>query len=276
MSYLLSSSQSLKFSYTRNVQNLHLLSNSTGANPTDLWLGSSNNIQPRIADQISVGYFRNLKDNVYELSAEVYYKNLQHEIDYKTGAELTANENIESQLLFGKGRTYGVELFAKKKYGKINGWIGYTLSKAERKFDGINDGNYFNATQDRTHEVSVVGIYQASKKWTFSATFVYYTGNAVTFPSGKYRVDGQTVFLYSKRNEYRMPAYHRLDLAATLLGKKTKKFESSWSFSIYNAYNRANAYSINFRDNKDDATKTEAVQTTLFKIVPSVTYNFKF
>lgn len=276
VSYLFSSSQSFKFSFTRNVQNLHLLSNSTGANPTDLWLGSSNNIQPRIADQISVGYFRNLKNNIYELSAEVYYKKLQHEIDYKTGAELTANENIESQLLFGKGRTYGLELFAKKRYGKINGWIGYTLSKAERKFDDINEGNYFNATQDRTHEVSVVGIFQASKKWTFSATFVYYTGNAVTFPSGKYRVDGQTVFLYSKRNEYRLPAYHRLDLAATLLAKKTKKFESSWSFSIYNAYNRANAYSINFRDNKDDATKTEAVQTTLFKIVPSVTYNFKF
>ncbi len=276
VSWLLNPSQSIKFSYTRNVQNLHLLSNATGASPTDLWVGSSNNIRPRIADQLSFGYFRNFKNNVWEMSAEVYYKKLQNEIDYKTGAELRANENIEAALLFGEGRTYGLELFLKKRYGKLNGWIGYTLAKAERKFDGINNGEYFNATQDRRHEVSVVGIYQASKKWTFSATFVYYTGNAVTFPSGKYNIDGQTVFLYSKRNDYRMPAYHRLDLAATLQGKKRKKYESSWSFSIYNAYNRANAFSIDFKDDPDDASKTQAVQTTLFKIVPSVTYNFKF
>ncbi|MFT3680669.1 MAG: TonB-dependent receptor [Ferruginibacter sp.] len=276
MSWLLSPDNSFKFSYTRNVQNLHLLSNSTGASPTDLWVGSSNNIKPRIADQVSAGYFRNFKNNMYEFSAEVYYKNLQNEIDYKNGADLRANENIESLLLFGKGRTYGIELFAKKRYGKFNGWVGYTLSKAERKFDGINNGNYYNATQDRTHEISLVGIWQATKKWTFSATFVYYTGNAVTFPSGKYDVNGETVFYYTGRNEYRMPAYHRLDIAATLQGKKTKKFESNWSFSIYNAYNRANAFAINFRDDPNDATKTQAVQTTLFKIVPAVTYNFKF
>ncbi|HMP22233.1 MAG TPA: TonB-dependent receptor [Ferruginibacter sp.] len=275
-SWLLSPNESFKFSYTRNVQNLHLLSNSTGASPTDLWIGSSNNVKPRIADQISVGYFRNFKNNLYEFSAEAYYKQLQNEIDYKNGADLRANENIESLLLFGKGRAYGIELFAKKRYGRLNGWVGYTLSKTERQFTGINNGNWYNALQDRTHELSVVGIYQATKKWSFSATFVYYTGNAVTFPSGKYNVNGETVFLYTGRNEYRMPAYHRLDIAATLQGKKTAKYESNWSFSIYNAYNRANAFAINFRDDPNDATKTQAVQTTLFKIVPAVTYNFKF
>ena len=149
-------------------------------------------------------------------------------------------------------------------------------SKAERKIEGINNGNYFNAKQDRTHELSLVGIYEASKKWTFAATFVYYTGNAVTFPSGKYNVNGQTVFYYTERNGYRMPAYHRLDLSATLQGKKTRKFESSWTFSIYNAYNRANAFAIEFQDDPDNSSKTQAVQTTLFKIIPSVTYNFKF
>jgi hypothetical protein len=276
VSYLLKNNNSLKFSYTRNVQNLHLLSNSTGANPTDLWIGSSNNVQPRIADQLAIGYYQNFANNMYEFSVETYYKDLKNEIDYKNGAELRANENVESQLIFGKGRAYGIEFFVKKKYGKFNGWLGYTLSKAERQFDGINDGNYYNASQDRTHEISLVGIYQPNKKWTFSATFVYYTGNAVSFPSGKYNIDGNTVFLYSKRNEYRMPAYHRLDLAATVQGKKREKFECNWSFSIYNAYNRENAFSIAFQDDPNDASKTQAVQTTLFKIVPSVTYNFKF
>lgn len=275
-SYKLTENNSIKASYTRNVQNLHLLSNSTSTNPTDLWIPSSNNIKPEIADQVALGYYQNFKNGMYEFSSEIYYKNLYNQIDYKNGAELRANENVEAQLLIGSGRAYGVELFFKKKYGKLNGWIGYTLSKAERKIEGISNGNYFNAKQDRTHELSLVGIYEASKKWTFAATFVYYTGNAVTFPSGKYNVNGQTVFYYTERNGYRMPAYHRLDLSATLQGKKTRKFESSWTFSIYNAYNRSNAFAIEFQDDPENASKTQAVQTTLFKIIPSVTYNFKF
>jgi len=274
--YKFSESKSLKFSYTRNVQNIHLLSNTTAANPTDLYIGSSNNVKPEIADQVALGYYQNFKDNSYEFSSEIYYKQLQNQIDYVNGAELKANENVESQLLFGKGRAYGLELFFKKKYGKLNGWIGYTLSKAERQFDKINDGNWYNTTQDKTHELSVVSIYQASKKWTFSATFVYNTGNAVTFPSGKYNINGQTYFYYTERNGYRMPAYHRLDLGATWQTKKTTKFESSLSFFIYNAYNRENAYSIDFREVPGNPAKTEAVQTTLFKIVPSISYNFKF
>ncbi len=275
-SYLLNSASSLKISYTRNIQNLHLLSNSNSSNPTDLWIPSSNNVKPEIADQESIGYYRNFNDNKYEFSSEVYYKTMQNQIDYKNGAQLAANENVESQLLFGIGRAYGWELFFKKKYGKLTGWVGYTLSRTELKIDGINNGSWYPARQDITHDISVVGIYQASKKWTISATWVYSTGNAVTFPNGKYDVNGQILFYYTQRNAYRMPPYHRLDLGATLLTRKTKKTERSWTFSIYNAYDRANPYFIQFQQDPNDASRTQAVQYSLFKIIPSVTYNFKF
>lgn len=274
--YVINQQSSVKASYARNVQNLHLLSNSNSGSPTDLWIPSSNNVKPEIADQVSLGYYRNLFDDKYEFSGEIYYKDLQNQIDYKNGAELNFNENVESQILFGKGRAYGLELFLKKKYGRFNGWISYTLSRTERKFDQINNGNYYPAKQDRTHDVSIVGIFDLNKHWTFSSTWVYNTGNAVTFPTGKYQVDGKTFFYYSNRNANRMPAYHRLDLGATYMVKKTARFESSWTFSIYNAYGRDNAYMITFRNNETDPTKTEAVQTTLFKIIPSISYNFKF
>ena len=275
-SYLLNNSTALKASYTRNVQNLHLLSNSVSLNPTDIWIPTSLNVQPEIADQVSLGYYKNVSGNRYEFSAEIYYKTLQNQIDYKNGAELLANENVESQLLYGKGRAYGLELFIKKKYGKLTGWVSYTLSKTERQIEGINNGSWYDAKQDQTHNIAIVGIYRASKKWTLSANFVYNTGNAVTFPTAKYSVDGVTTFYYSERNDYRMPAYHRLDFGATLLGKKRKKWEGSWTFSLYNVYGRENAYSITFEDNPDDPTKTRALQTSLFRWVPSVTYNFKF
>ena len=276
MSLQLDETSSLKLSYNRNTQVLHLLSNSTSSNPTDLWIPSSNFVKPEIADQESVGYFRNFHDDRYEFSVEAYYKSMQNQIDYKNGAELVANENVESQLLFGKGRAYGLELFLKKKTGKFTGWISYTMSRTELKIDGINQNNWYPAKQDRTHDVSLVGIYQAGPKWTFSATWVYYTGNAVTFPNGKYQVSALTAFYYTQRNAYRMPAYHRMDVAATLQGKKKKKFESSWTFSVYNLYGRENAYSIIFQDDPSDPSKTQAVQYALFRFVPSVTYNFKF
>jgi TonB dependent receptor/CarboxypepD_reg-like domain/TonB-dependent Receptor Plug Domain len=276
VSYQLNDASSIKASYNRNTQVLHLISNSTSSNPTDLWIPSSNNVKPEIADQESIGYFRNFKDNSYEFSVETYYKSMQNQIDYKNGAQLIANENVESQLLYGKGRAYGVELFLKKKVGKFTGWVSYTLSRTELKIDGINNDTWYPAKQDRTHDISLVGIYQASRKWTLSATWVYYTGNAVSFPSGKYEVDGQTAFYYTERNGYRMPAYHRMDVAATMLGKKHKKFESSWTFSIYNVYGRENAYSIEFQNDPNDPSKTQAVQYALFRFVPSATYNFKF
>jgi TonB-dependent Receptor Plug Domain len=275
-SYVLNAVSSLKAAYTRNVQNVHLLSNSTTSNPTDLWIPSSNNVKPEIADQESIGYFRNFKDNQYEFSTEVYYKTMQNQIDYKNGAQLRANANVESELLYGIGRAYGWELFLKKKTGKLTGWVGYTLSKTELKIDGINQDVWYNARQDETHDISVVSIFQASKKWVISATWVYNTGNAVTYPGGKYPVNGQVAFYYTQRNSYRMPAYNRLDLGATWMTKKTARTERSWTFSIYNVYDRQNPYSIVFKQDPNNAALTQAVQYSLFGIVPSVTYNFKF
>ena len=274
--YLLNEKSSIKAAYGRNTQNLHLLSNSTSANPTDLWIPSSLHVKPGIGDQVSLGFFRNFEDNSYEFSTEVYYKYLQNQIDYKDGAELRFNENVELQLLFGTGRAYGIEFFLKKKYGRFHGWIGYTLSRTEIKIDGINKGAYYPAGQDRTHHISIVAMYGLSKKWTFSTTWIYFTGNAVSFPSGKYEVAGQVLNYFNERNSYRMPDYHRLDLAFTWERKKTERLESSWSFSVYNAYGRENAYTITFREDPNDPTRTQAIQTTLFRWVPSISYNFKF
>lgn len=277
ISYQYNNSSSVKASYARNVQNLHLISNSTTASPTDKWLASTNIIKPEIADQVAIGYYKNIHGNNYELSVEAYYKTMQNQVDYKDGADVFINSDaIETQLLFGKGRAYGLEWLFKKKVGRISGWLSYTLSKTERKIVGINENRWYNAKQDRTHDVAIVGIYQLNKKWTLSANWIYYTGSAVTFPAGKYRIDDQTVFYYTKRNAYRMPAYHRLDIGATWILKQKKKFSSELTISLYNAYGRENAYTIEFRDNKDDPDKTEAVQTALFKYIPSVSYNFKF
>ncbi len=275
-SFMLDSTSSLKLGYARNVQNLHLISNSTSSTPTDLWIPSSMNVKPEISDQISLGYFRNFFYNRYELSVETYYKDMQNQVDYKDGASTIANDLIEGELLYGKGRAYGVELFFKKKYGRFNGWVSYTLSRTEKQIDGINNSKWYAARQDRTHDVSLVGIYDINDKLSVSATWVFYTGSAVTFPSGKYYIDGVIQWLYTERNGYRMPNYHRLDLSVTYFNKKTDKFESSWNFGVYNAYGRENAWTIDFRESETDPTKTEAVQIALFKIVPSITYNFKF
>ena len=275
MSYKIDEKSSVKTAYSRNTQNLHLLSNSTSTSPTDQWIGNSYNIKPEIADQVSLGYFRNFADNKFEFSLETYYKSMQNQVDYKNGADLNGSPDVESELLYGKGRAYGAEFYVKKKTGKLTGWISYTLAKTERKIEGISNGNWYNAKQDRTHDFSIVAMYQLSPKWNISANWVYYTGNAVTFPSGKYGIGGNTVYVYTERNGYRMPAYHRLDIGATY-EKKHKKYESSWNFSVYNAYARENAYTITFRDNETDPTKTEALRTALFKLVPSVTYNFKW
>lgn len=274
--FLIDEMSSVKASYSRNTQNLHLLSNSTSSSPTDLWIMNSLMIKPEIADQFALGYYRNFKDNKIEFSTEIYYKAMQNQIDYKNGANTQGNEKVEGDLLFGEGRAYGLELFVKKKYGKLNGWVSYTLSRSERRIDGINDGSWYPVRQDRTHDISIVAMYDLTPKWSLAATWIYSTGNAVTFPSGKYYVDGQVQFLYTERNGYRMPAYHRMDIGATWQRKKTEKFESSWNFSIYNVYARENAYAITFRQSESDPNKTEAVRIALFKIVPSATWNFKF
>ncbi len=276
ISQMLSSASSIKLSYARNSQFLHLISNSTSANPTDKWISSNNSIKPGISDQVSIGYYQSMHDGKYEFSTEAYYKTLMNEVDYKDGADVYGNDAIETQLLIGKGRAYGVELLLKKKTGKLTGWIGYTLSRSERKIDGINHNDWYAMRQDKTHDISIVGIYSLTKTWTLSGTFVYSTGNAVSFPSGKYSAAGNTVFYYTERNGYRMPAYHRLDIAATKQLSHKKRFTSELSLGIYNVYGHDNPYTITFRQSNDNPEKTEAVQTTLFKIVPSITYNFKF
>jgi hypothetical protein len=274
--YMLNEVSSIKASYDRNVQNLHLLSNSTSSNPTDLWIPSSNNVKPEIADQFSVGYYRNFDDNNYEFSVETYYKLMQNQIDYKNGAQLLLNQSVESQLLFGQGRSYGAEFFFKKKFGKINGWLGYTYSKTELQIPGINNGSWYPARQDITNDVDVVVIYDINEKWSVSATWIYNTGYPVTFPSGKYEVDGNIIYYYTSRNGYRMPAYDRMDVGATYKCKKHGRFQGEWAFSIYNVYDRWNAYTITFQQNPNNAQETQAVLTSLFGIIPSVSYNFKF
>jgi CarboxypepD_reg-like domain/TonB-dependent Receptor Plug Domain len=276
INYILNAQSSVKAGFARNTQNLHLLSNSTSSNPTDQWIGSSYNIKPEIADQVSLGYFRNFADNKYEFSVESYYKNMQNQVDYKNGADITTAEDVESELLYGEGRAFGLELYLKKRTGRFTGWVSYTLSRTERQIDGINDGNWYAAKQDRTHDLSLVGMYQLSSRWSLASSFVYNTGNAVTFPSGKYIVGNQTTFYYTERNGYRMPNYHRLDFSATYEKPSKRKFHGSWNFSIYNVYGRENAYTINFKDSETDPNRTVAVQTSLFKWVPSLTYNFKF
>lgn len=274
--YLLNSSSSVKASYNRINQYLHLLSNSTSGSPTDLWTPSSPNIKPQIADQYSVGYFKNFGGNAYELSIEGYYKNLQNQVDYEDGANTLLNENVEAELVYGEGYAYGAEVLVKKTKGRFTGWLGYSFSKSKRRFDEINNGDWFSARQDRTHDISLVASYKLNDKLNLSGSFVYYTGDAVTFPSGKYEIDGGIVNLYSERNGYRMPDYHRLDVGLTWILKDTERYKSDLNFSIYNVYNRKNAYTISFRESEDVPNTTEAVRLALFGAIPSVTWNFKF
>ena len=276
VSYQLDPNTSVKASYAGNTQNMHLISSGSAGLPTDRWVLSNNMIRPERSHQVSVGYYKNLRDDKYELTVEAYYKALQNQIDYRDGANVLSNGTIETELLYGKGRAYGIEWLLRKKQGRLTGWIGYTLSKSEKKIDGINNDQWYNAYQDRTHDISVVGMYKLNRRWMLSGSWVYNTGNAVSFPSGKYKSDGRTVYFFSERNGYRMPAYHRLDLSATVQLKETKRFSSELAFGIYNAYARNNAFIITFRDNKTDPNKTEAVQTTLFSAVPFISYNFKF
>lgn len=276
LNYILNDSNSIKASYARNRQYIHLLSNTTTSTPFDLWIPSNINILPGIADQYTLGYFRNFGTNMFEMSVELYYKKLQNQIDYRNGADLMMNTQLETQLVFGKGLCYGAEFYLRKKYGRLTGWVSYTLSKTQRQFEAINGGKAFLAKQDRPNNISIVGMYQINPQLNFSATWVYYNGNAVTFPNGSYVVEDNVVPLYTNRNGYRMPDYHRLDIGLTLNNKKNRRFKSAWNFSVYNVYARENAYAINFRADPKDASKMQTVQLSLFRFIPSVTYNFNF
>jgi len=275
-SFLINEKSSVKASFQRMAQYIHLLSASTSDNPTDVWVPSSNLVKPGLSNQYSVGYYRNFADNMIETSVEVYYKDMFNQVDYRDGADVLFNELVEGELVFGKGRAYGVEFFIKKRLGKFTGWIGYTLSKTEKQFNEINNGQWFSARQDRTNDIAIVASYQINDKISVTGNWVFYTGDAVTMPSGVYIIDGQPVPLYTERNAYRLPNYHRMDIGLTLKGKQTKKFQSSWNFSIYNVYARENAYSITFQASEENPGQLESVQTALFSIIPSITWNFNF
>jgi hypothetical protein len=281
LSYSLNENMALKTSWDHTYQFIHQLSNSATTFPTDLWVPSGLHIKPQISDQYALGFFHTLKKG-WEYSVELYYKDMKNQIDYRDNANLVFNRLIERELLFGKGWSYGSEFLIMKNNGKLTGWIAYTLSKTMRQVEGINNNEPYAVKNDRRHNISFVSTYKFTERISLSLTWVYATGNAVTFPGGRYEFDGEILAFYPRRSNYRMPAYHRGDLSLTINGKKKEKrrFESSWNFSVYNFYNRANAFSITFRQQKDEngnpTGRTEAVQTTLFKLIPSITWNFKF
>jgi len=277
--YVLTPESSLKASYNRMAQNLHLISNTNSPTPLDIWLPSNTYIKPLIANQVGLGYFRNLKNNMFETSAEVYYKKMKNVIDYIDGAQLFLNENLETELLRGSGYAYGLELYAKKQQGRLTGWLSYTLSKSMRQIPGINSGNPYPSSYDRTHNVSVVGSYELTQHLNFSTTWVFATGNPTSYPIAKYDIQGNTMYYYADRNSNRIPDYHRLDVSMTYDFKKNdrRKFKQSLNFSIYNVYARRNAYSVTFRQNEDNPNVSDATRLSIIgSMIPSITYNFNF
>ena len=272
ITHIINPAQSIKMAYSTHTQNIHTITTSDASLPIDIWIMSGNNVKPQNSDQFTAGYFHNMHNDMYQFSAETYFKWMHNQIDLKNGADVMANQHIEGELLVGSGRAYGLELMLKKKHGKLNGWIGYTLSRTELSIPGINEGNWYPARHDVTNDISIVGIYDLSKKLTISATWVYQTGNAVTFPSGQYEINGQVKYYSNERNGSRMPDYHRLDIGMTLKINKN----SNLNFSVYNAYARKNAFSIDFQPDPLNPDRTRAVMTYLFTAIPSITYNFNF
>ena len=279
--YAFNEQTSVKASVTRNLQYIHLVSNAGTTLPTDLWVPSSYKVKPQISWLYAAGLFRNFKDNMYETSIEVYYKNMQNQIEYEEGYIPNTINDIENSFTFGKGWSYGSELFINKVKGRFTGWIGYTLSWTWRKFPGLNFGNKYPAKFDRRHDLSIVAIYEMNKKWKFAATFVYGSGNAATLPQRFYIFNGVLTQEYSRINEYRLPSYHRLDLSATLTPKKNvkRKIKREWVFSVYNAYSRKNPYFIYYDQSGSPLNgdlKVQAKQVSIFPIIPAITYNIKF
>ena len=276
--YVLNEVSSVKASYARTKQYIHLARNSTAGTPLDIWFPSSPNVKPQIADQVALGYFRNFKKNKIEASVEAYYKYINNAIDFKDHAELLLNQQFEGELRFGTAWSYGLEFMVNYQMKKVSGWVSYTLSKTERKISGINDGNKYPATYDKPNDVSIVFNYDVSKRVTIGATWVYSTGSAVTFPTGRFEYGNIIIPIFSERNSYRMPDYHRLDLSVTLRSKEKpqRKWYHEWNFSVYNAYGRKNPWVINFKQEPDNPDITYAEMIYLFGIVPAITFNFKF
>ena len=284
VAYSLNDNQSIKASYNRMSQYVHLISNTASVSPLDIWAPSDEFLKPEILDQVALGYFHNFNNDAYSLEAETFYKKTKNKADYIDGAELVANDALERVLLNGEARSYGLEIMVKKNTGKLTGWLSYTLSRAEQRTPGrnasepgINDGEWYRANYDKLHNLSVTASYQFNKKWNFGGIFTYQTGKAATFPNGKYQYQGITVANYGLRNEDALSAYHHLDLSATYVPKPDKKkgWQSEWNFSIYNIYNRSNAASYSFGQNQDTGI-SETKRISIFGMIPSVTYNFKF
>jgi hypothetical protein len=284
VAYLINDQHSVKISYNRMTQYLHLISNTQSPTPLDVWAPSDNFLKPQILDQIAVGYFSELKDGKYSLEIESFYKKIKNRLDYIDGADLIANNAIEQVILNGNARAYGLEVLFRKNEGRLNGWVSYTLSRSEQQTpgrtnleSGINNGAWYKTGWDKLHNLSVTGMYQFNEKWSFSSIFTLQSGQPVTYPNGQYQYQGITIPTYGLRNENRLPTYHRLDISATLIPSKNKNrnWQGEWVFGIYNLYSRKNAASISFRQNQDSGNN-EAVRLSIFGIVPSVTYNFKF
>lgn len=282
ISYLLNDDSSLKASYNRMAQYIHLISNTTSPTPFDIYAPSGKYIEPQLGDQVALGYFRNFKN--YSLEVETFYKKVKNRLDYVDDADLIANDAVEQILLKSEARAYGLEMLFKKNTGKLQGWIAYTLSKSEQRTpgrtaieSGINNGEWYNSAWDKTHDISITGQYELTNKWSFGANFIFQTGIPTTYPEGQYEYNGVVVPVYEARNSSRLSAFHRMDLSATWTPKpeSTKRWKGEWVFSIYNVYNRKNAASISFSENTDTG-QNEAVRLSIFGIIPSVTYNFKF
>jgi len=274
--YTINNNQSVKMSYARNRQYLRLLSSSGIGLPTDVWFPVNKHIKPQISDQISVGYFHNLMDNKYEMSAEIYYKSLQNQIDFRDNSSLFLNSFVEQEILSGSGWSYGVEFLVKRNGAKLSGWLAYTWSKTENKIYGINNGEIFPTRNDKRHDMSLFVNYKLNQKWALGCNFVYSTGGAITAPKGSFSFNGIVANSYTERNGYRLPDYHRLDISATRTGIKHNKWQGEWVFSIYNAYGRHNAYSIYNSQDSYDISSNQTYMIYMFGIVPSVTYKIKF
>ena len=278
INYLLDKQSSVKASYARTNQFLQMASNSTAGTPLDLWFTAGKNIKPQTCDQYAVGYFRNFLNNQLEGSVEVFYKDMQNTIDFRDHAQLLLNKKLDGELRFGNSRSYGAEFQIQKNEGKLTGWISYTYSRAERTIQGINNNETYLAPYDRPSTIYIVGNYELNERISFGANFIYATGQPITYPIARMEVGNVILPVYSKRNEYRMPDYHRLDVSLTWKPKAKKKraWTGEWNFSVYNVYGHKNAWAINFVDDQDTAYKTKAEMTYLFTFVPSITYNFKF
>ena len=278
VTYLLDNHSSVKANYARTNQFLQMASNSTAGTPLDLWFTAGKNIEPQICNQYAVGYFRNLQNNELEASVEMFYKDMQNTVDFRDHAQLLLNRKLDGELRFGRSRSYGAEFQIQKNQGKLTGWISYTYSRAEHTIQGINNNETYLAPYDRPNTVYVVANYELSNRISFGANFVYATGLPVTYPIARMEFGDAILPVYSKRNEYRMPDYHRLDVSLTWKPKAKKQhaWSGEWNFSVYNVYGHKNAWAINFVNDPDTAFKTKAEMTYLFTFVPSITYNFKF